>query len=201
MKKLLVWMAGALAIGSAGAWGEQVVLNDASSWRMFHTLAPPVMESGGKLSPYLHDVAWMDTPTAEPPAGWHKPEFDDSAWLRATLRNGVVGSAFLARQCLRGRFIVEHPARAGALSLSLRFHGGAIIYLNGVEIARRHVATGGATLAEPYPPEAFFAENGDSLANLNASIGPSHRAGPPGPEDARRIAGRERCRRPASGPA
>ena len=41
-----------------------------------------------------------------------------------------------------GRFLVKEPERVEDLKLSLRYRGGAIVYLNGEEIARQHLPRG-----------------------------------------------------------
>ena len=54
-------------------------------------------------------------------------------------------------------------ANVGDLHLSVGCHGGAIVYLNGQEVARGHLPKGPdgpALLAEPYPLEAYVSPDG-----------------------------------------
>ena len=43
---------------------------------------------------------------------------------------------YFARICLRGKFAVSDPAKVQGLKLSLAFHGGAVVCVNGHEVAR-----------------------------------------------------------------
>jgi hypothetical protein len=85
-----------------------------------------------------------------PPKEWTGADFDDNQWTRIagkplgprigaknsqkeladagiTGLNG--GSPALAMLCLRGRFGVADPAAVKDLTLSVRFHGGVIVYV------------------------------------------------------------------------
>jgi hypothetical protein len=142
-----------------------VLLDTFGVWRMHHTLGPPVIESGGTSAPVLYGYQWMDMPTPEPPDDWAAPGFNDGAWLRGPARMSC-RTPYLKRLCLRGSFAVADPAQAGELKLTLLYQGGAIVYLNGKEIARDHVAAaqgGRPAMAESYPPEAFTAASGKLL--------------------------------------
>jgi hypothetical protein len=61
--------------------------------------------------------------------------------------------------CLRGKFAVEDPDKVRKLTLTLAYRGGAVVYVNGKEVARGHLPAEGkiepGTLAEDYPPEVF----------------------------------------------
>jgi hypothetical protein len=97
---------------------------------------------------------------ADTPANWMKADFDASAWIRAH------GPLFVKSQdvewkmiLMRGEFEVADPARAGGLRLSLTFRGGAVVYLNGDEVARAFMPQGPLDVhasAEPYPTEIFL---------------------------------------------
>jgi hypothetical protein len=103
--------------------------------------------------------------TPAPPADWTQPDLDDSGWGRygsdVYANIGGYGYGQSAQShvlCLRARFGVSDPAQARDLTLSLEYRGGVLVYVNGQEIARRHLPTGlltNETLAEAYPPEAF----------------------------------------------
>ncbi|MBN2582880.1 MAG: hypothetical protein JXL80_07395, partial [Planctomycetes bacterium] len=156
----------AVACAAQDAGGEPaatVVLDTAGFWRMHNVLQPPVIGLDGGPRPMLFDAKWLDTPTAEPAAGWERPDFDDGGWMRAPVLR-FAKTPYLARLCLRGKFEVSDPAKVRDLKLTLGYYGGAVVYLNGTEIARQHMpaeAVGRQALAEPYPREAFAV--GDKL--------------------------------------
>jgi len=105
-----------------------------------------------------------------PPKNWAAADFEDGSWarLRGPFCNGPVGCAKRGYRCtplmcLRGRFRVTDPSAVGELQLSMRFHGGAIVYLNGREVGRAHIPGTEVDLtspAEDYPKEVFFDEKG-----------------------------------------
>ena len=106
-----------------------------------------------------------------PPAGnWRASNFDDSQWLsqKGPIYGGYgserpVGVALL---CVRGRFLVKDPDAVKDLKLSLSYRGGAVVCLNGEEIARGDMPKGRIspnTLANDYPLEAFVTPGGEAL--------------------------------------
>ena len=142
-----------------------VVLDTTGFWRMHCQLKPPMVDQDGRPKPVLYDQAWLDTPTPPPPAGWTARDFDDGAWVRAvTLR--ACKTPYAARICLRGKFAVTDPRAVRGLSLTVGYHGGAVVVVNGKEIARGHLPkgpVGDTTLAEGYPPEASVTERGEFI--------------------------------------
>jgi len=114
-----------------------------------------------------------------PPAEWMKPAFDDSRWdrHRAPLEvapASATGRSHAARHsatvssliCVRGRFIVDDPAKAQDLKLSLEYVGGVVVYVNGQELTRAHLAEGPLapdTLAEKYPDDLYCEPGGKFL--------------------------------------
>ncbi len=146
---------------------EMPVLDTFGFWRMHATLRPPVVAEGNRLIPVKTGMAWLDEESDPPAANWMAPAFDDTAWQRAPALASC-RTAYLARLCLRGYFQVDNPAAAGELRLFLAFHGGAIVYLNGREIARRHVAA--PDLAEPYPLDAFLDAAGKPLVGWDKPL-------------------------------
>ncbi|NLF30065.1 MAG: DUF4091 domain-containing protein [Planctomycetes bacterium] len=178
-------IASALLACAATARGQAprtAILDTTGFWRIHQTLAPPVIDLEGTLEPILLGPRWLRWPSPDAPEGWMRPDFDDAGWLRATaLAPG--GSPYLARLRLRGRFTVEDVQRAADLRLALDFHGGAVVYLNGTEIARRHLGDGPVApdaLAEGYPREVFV-NAADSLLVWD------RRRARPGGDDGRRI--------------
>ncbi len=129
-------------------------------------------------SPSLPDDKWRVVPVpaekivrlpAQTPADWMTADFDDSDWARA--RGPVMGSFFSEDDewkliLLRGEFEVKDPGAAGDLELSMEFRGGAMVYVNGKEVARLHMPDGKvtpATPAKPYPPSADYCADGFTL--------------------------------------
>ena len=68
---------------------------------------------------------------------------------------------------LRGKFEVMDPAQVKACRLSLDYWGGVVVYVNGKEAVRGHVAGSkpdSLALADDYPLEAFTTPKGKLLA-------------------------------------
>jgi len=104
--------------------------------------------------------------TAPPAEGWTAREFDDGGWARARGPFYARMVRSLALLCLRGRFEVKDPAGVKALKLSLAYRGGAVVYVNGKEVARGGLPQGKlgpGTPAEPYPREAYVNPDGQLL--------------------------------------
>jgi len=161
------------------AGGETVVLDTSGFWRLYLTLRTPVIRDGEALKTI---GAACNTPP--PGKDWTGADFDDSGWVRlagapfaswshwdpgAQANVGFIychGSSLATAQlCLRGKFQVSDPARARGLTLSVKYRGGAAVYLNGKELARNHLPKDGElvpeTPAEMYPREAYYLEDGD----------------------------------------
>ncbi|MBN2584765.1 MAG: hypothetical protein JXL80_17005 [Planctomycetes bacterium] len=162
---LVASCAAAVAAPDAGESGPEVVLDTMGFWRMHHELSPPLIRMGDQLKPALISQSWMNHATAPAPEGWQATDFDDGQWFRGPALRSIK-SPWLARLCLRGKFRVTDPAKVKDLRLSVDFHGGIVVYVNGRELCRRHLPAGPLgpdTLAEPYPPEAFVDEKGVML--------------------------------------
>jgi len=170
-----------------------VVLDTRSVWRCYSVRGSELArKESGRLQPlyelrpanldkvegrYVMRTREMDaiSHTPVPPADWNSPDFDDSPWVLspgpfyAFIKEGESYHGGFRPVMLiyaRGKFPVEDPAKVDGLQLSLAFHGGAVVYLNGREIARVHLPAGEVqptTPAEDYPPEAFFNPDGGSL--------------------------------------
>ena len=88
---------------------------------------------------------------------WRATGFDDSAWASGpaelgygdapatTVSYGPDSSSKHITTWFRRRFTVPNPAAIGALSLWLQRDDGAVVYLNGTEIARSNVPAGAIT--------------------------------------------------------
>jgi len=145
--------------------GPVVVLDTFGFWRMHHTLKPALVDTADGLKPVLMRQAWLNAETAEPPAGWQQSDFDDAAWVRNPLHKAC-RTSYLARLCLRGKFTVADPARVKDLRVSVAYQGGAVVYVNGKEVARGHLPAGAdprTALADGYPKEAFVTGKGTLL--------------------------------------
>jgi len=145
----------ALSVGGSAAGQDEtspeaqaastVILNTYGIWRFHSTLGPPVLASGETVQ--LRHV-WLNYKTPGPASDWMKPDFDDRFWHRGPVTLAVK-SAMLARVCLRGKFEVTDPASVKGLSLSVRYHGGLIVYVNGTEVKREHLPEGQALADGP----------------------------------------------------
>ncbi len=168
------------AQGTSARPGSKTVLDVGSYWRCHVTWASEMARlATGEL--VLRDSAF--TPrgarslgwarrekaveaapvrTVLPPAGWRDAEFDDSSWPRF---KGPIpaGTREIALLALRGKFAVRDRERVGEMRLSLAFRGGAVVYVNGREIARSHLPEGSLeplTCAEDYPADAYVNPKG-----------------------------------------
>ena len=148
------------------AEGQTVVLDSVGFWRMFHELKPPVMATSDGLVLLADGASAINTPTAAAPDDWTGADFDDSQWVRRPLL-GAIRSPYLSRLCLRGKFQIDDLSAVSQLTVSVRYHGGIILYVNGKEIERRNLPAkppaDGEWLAEPYAREAFLDAKGDLL--------------------------------------
>jgi glycosyl hydrolase family 123 len=110
-----------------------------------------------------------------PPKNWMKLDYNDSSWQRTrgrvvvsqparfgTMYDGG-NSAEWSYVCLRGRILIKDPNKVMMPKLILRYYGGAVVYVNGVELQRGHLPQGKIkwdTLADPYPKEAYVRPDG-----------------------------------------
>ncbi len=177
---------------SAAFAGETVVLDASSYWRCRYTGGTDVASTEAGELVNVHPRAVRDKGTktvdgktkkvqvlkkhprqliwAVPGGNWRSAEYDDAAWAR--LRGPFLIGAYRTPQfayrsvpmvCLRGRFRVDDPGRAGGLKLSIVYQGGVAVFVNGTEVVRKHLPAGELkpeTLAEAYPAEAFVDAEG-----------------------------------------
>ena len=182
-----------LLLSCLASAADDTILDSYSSWRIHSSLAPPVVHTDKGPQQYLKGVRWLDESTASAPANWTTVEFDDRHWVRGAIQR-VCSTPYLRQACLRGKFQVADPRRIQRITVSLDFHGGAIIYMNGKEVAREDLPQGKiseSTLAAPYPLETFVKANGDLLALQNTYL-TKGRAGKPSEDDVRRMQMRTR---------
>ncbi len=133
-----------------------------------------------------------------PSADWRNADFDDTAWWRDPgpffgggpavgnkwwdpsphqSRYGYYQPREVALLCLRGKFTVTDPRQVKTLTLSAEFRGGLVVYLNGKEVARRHLPVGRIdpeTLAEDYPLEAFADATGKLFGHPSRGVSAHH---------------------------
>jgi hypothetical protein len=136
---------------SLPAWAaDATVLGPQASWRYYITAKP-------------------DSPDAKPllPAGeWAMPEFADGGW--AAQAAPVPGRRQMNAEliCLRGRFMAEGDGKGDGAKLLLAYRGGAVVYLNGTEIARGDMPAGKLQALAPataYPRRVFVTPDGEAL--------------------------------------
>ena len=136
--------------GPAGVGAPtQVILDEGALWRGFLTWRTPLVRKAAGLEESKAPLYIVQTPA--PPDGWTAPDFADGDWesfrigrtRAATYDYGFVSAGnyapTLARQCLRGQFMVPDPAAAKGLTLSIAYRGGVIVSVNGKELARGHL--------------------------------------------------------------
>jgi hypothetical protein len=158
------------AVGAAPAPGAArpalTVLDGSSPWRVLTSLDKPLVAGAAGPVEKKSDLRPMPL---YPPNGWAAVEFDDTAWPRRhfwrkyyngesdTRAGGDSGNPWVRQISLRGKFTVGDPQAVQGLKLTLVYRGGAAVYLNGTELARRNlpageIAPGGP--AEAYPEKA-----------------------------------------------
>ena len=183
---------GSIASESVGTPAGAVILDTGSFWRCRYASGTDVarMEDGKLVTVHSHAVREKVTKMVDgkktyfkklrrhpkarvwgtAPEGWRGPDFDDSAWsplkgpfLIGKYRTDQGKYRSVPQACLRGRFQVDDPSKVKGLSLSVTYHGGIVVCVNGTELTRQHLPKGPlepTTLAEDYPLEAFVDEEG-----------------------------------------
>jgi len=167
--------------------GETLVLNSDTPLRAFMVFQTPVVvTASGELRTALDPTAKEPGPLPEaqsplPPSDWIQLDFDDSDWDRRSapverLPNGSCGNDRARHSatgnsliCVRAKVAVDDPPEVADLKLSVEYVGGAIVYLNGREIARGHVPAGPVkpdTPAERYPDDLYHQPDGSFLRDV-----------------------------------
>ena len=129
-------------------------------------------QGGAPRSDAVEANAFTDAPSA----GWQAPDYEDSGWFRQRMPQavgllkpgaaGVGGQEPLGRRgCYyRFHFEVPDPGAAGDLQLSMVYHGGVRVFVNGTEIVRQHLPEGEITPKTPgtvYPWQAYVRQTPD----------------------------------------
>lgn len=144
--------------------GDAVSLvGPASPWRVYSQLGPSRITKAIGPTASKPNVGYLViTPLAQPPAeAWANAAYDDQHWARVDKVSHVrTGASHFRTLGIYGRtyFGISDPTQVQGLTLKLQYRGGVVIYLNGKEIARRHMPEGKiepGTHAVDYPVEAF----------------------------------------------
>jgi len=183
-------LASAILPRSSWAADDEIVLDTTGFWRTHYTLQTPVFRDADDLHKF---GSACDTDFPSP--AWTEVDFDDSGWIRKPgvpfqswshwqqaiqanvgFINGNKSSPALALLCLRGKFQVKDLASVSDLVLDMEYRGGVVVYLNGKEVARGHLAessTGFDTVAEDYARDAWLDEAGKPLNYRKHSKSPA----------------------------
>jgi Glycoside hydrolase 123, catalytic domain/Glycoside hydrolase 123 N-terminal domain len=156
--------------------GEQpvAVLDTKSVWHTYTALKPPVVEIDGAMKPVTSLYPWVDKETPLAPEEWKARGFADETWLRGNALTGP-RTPYASNLYLRAKFEVTDPAQVRDLKLSVTYHGGVIVYVNGQEIARGHLAKDAqdaTAVAESYPSSVFVLDNGEIVLDYWGYKGP-----------------------------
>ncbi len=159
---------GTLAAGTLRA--EVDLIAPETPWRLFLVRALPVVGTRAEPAPVRRGK--IREPSPLPPETWMSPDFDASTWGRVTDELPYHFGGYGSRQegdvavlYLRTRFGVADPAKAKDFVLKAEYRGGAIVYLNGREVARHAMPDGPVeplTLADDYPVEAYVLPDGQT---------------------------------------
>ena len=177
------WAAVASAAEPTQAPDVVQVLSTATAWRFHVTYRRPVVGTARRaelapkppLRPWQQGgarwVRWGEDLSPPLPHGdWTAVDYDDSGWPRSVgaLFGGFGEGRYSepALICVRARFGVTDPGAVEGMRLALQYRGGAVVYLNGTEIARKHLPAGPISLlslAEDYPLAAYVAPDGKTV--------------------------------------
>jgi hypothetical protein len=144
----------------------------------------PLLEPARKGLKEEERKPWPVFAAALPPENWTGADFDDSVWPRVRGKvmvgqdwgggglSSVAGyggihfpgnPAEWSLMCLRGKFLVTDPQQVKELKITVNYHGGAVVYVNGAELQRGHLPAGKIspdTLAERYGDDAYLMASG-----------------------------------------
>jgi len=187
--QMLVTLA-AMLLGARAAAGAQTVLNDRSLLRVWMVeRTPVVIGSDGKFKQPFTPHQWRGKvkkkpigkfQSALPAEDWRDPGFDDFQWKRqrapvekrasSSSRNldALHSATSSSMICARAKFLVDDPAAAGDLRLSVKYVGGVAVFINGKEVKRANVPEGELkpdTLADKYPDDLYITADGKRMQN------------------------------------
>jgi autotransporter-associated beta strand protein len=163
--------------------GGADIIPDTDTWRYFPGLAEP---SGGLIDHRL--VAGYRQ--GNPASRWATPSFDDRGWASGTGPVGIetssppgylLGTNLVTDKDSSLSIYIRHPFRITPeelecglpLELIIDYDDGAVIYLNGVEIARRNLGEVGVPTPHDTPATRDHSANGDNggtTANADETI-------------------------------
>jgi len=138
-----VVMVAVVCVGTGHVWGQGapgepagvVVLDTFSMWRMSSELGPPMLENG---KPADMGCVWLNSETPVMTGEWMQAEFDDVLWNRGPLTLAT-RSAMARGVYVRGKFTVTNAGAVKGLTLSMSYHGGIAVYVNGTEVGRENL--------------------------------------------------------------
>ena len=161
--------------GPAGPAGQPVaVLDTKSVWHTYTALKPPVVQADGGLKPITSPYPWVDKETPQAPQKWNARDFADETWLRGSAQTGP-HTPYASNLYLRSRFEVTDPAQVKDLKVSVAYYGGAVVYVNGQELARGNLAKDAkdaAAVADAYPSSVFVLDSGEIVMDYWGYKGP-----------------------------
>ncbi|MEI6176969.1 MAG: hypothetical protein WCS43_08765, partial [Verrucomicrobiota bacterium] len=173
----------ALMCAATIAVAETELISSQTSWRVWTVTGPRVtVDKDGKALVYIPGTnppkqtaysAKTALLSEMPAKGWIGGDYDDSLWGRYSeelfdsLGFGYVrwsswAGGNPASLCLRTRFGVSDPEKATDLKVTLEYIGGAVVYVNGVEVGRGNMPVGAIepySLATAYPNEAYTVDD------------------------------------------
>lgn len=184
----------AYADGKNSKTGGSQILGEQTTWRCYFTFGTQAVRriSGEIVHADIHELYRKIKSVAKgakkqyefhvhkpftisaPSLRRHDVDFNDSLWGHFTtpLCTGKVAKFGKGRYhrlqmiSLRGKFIVDDPAKVGDLQLNLKYQGGVAVYFNGKEVGRNHLPKGKLnklTPAQDYGMEAFVDAKGKPI--------------------------------------
>ena len=191
---LVIWpMQGLAAEEAAKKEADTRILNDHTLLRTFAVLKTPVVigPDGAFKEAFTPEMKRgkliktkiKDDQSPLPADEWRSADFSDFQWTRERVpvekgQGNATGGSLRALHsatdsaviCARAKFMVDDPARAGDLTLSLKYVGGVVVFVNGMEVTRRHLPEGDLTpetLAEKYPDDLYITADGKAMQGVS----------------------------------
>ncbi len=177
-------------VAHAAAYGADPVslVDETTPWRVHLTAGPNLVRNDDgefEFSRTRHspeEFRRLPRDRRLPPAGWTDEDFDDFHWPQyqpeelddfiggygSWLMDG--GHVWLTTLSLRTRFGIADPSRVEDLKLTVTCLGGAVVYVNGVEVGRGYMPDGElhpVTPADDYPSEAYVDEYDEALPRVD----------------------------------